>query len=487
MSEPVLILQKSVELRDPHDCTDSGDALALLEAVFDAPVRRRPEGGYVPALAERWSVSADARTWTLHLRAGLTFHDGRPLDAAAMARSIARMQRPDVGATLGAPAVWGQYLGGAQIEAGDDRTVTVTTREPVADLLDILVSAYAVPPEVDDPGFLDRPVGSGAYRVVAVEPGRSVRLAANPDWWGGRPANDALEFRREEDGDARAAAVASGAAQVATRLRASRHAASVTDAGRTWVDYTDPTSIIFILNSARGPCADPRVRLALTLAVDRQTVIDRVLDGDGVPLTGYVSAAHLGADPVPGDLFDPARAASLLAEAGYADGLTLHVDTPTRLPDEAQALTAEVAAQLGDLGVVLVPHVVEDRVAYAEQVRDKKIHDLCVFDSSPMSTFRVLYEKIDSRVAGSWWEGYGNADVEALLDAARRTTDTAARSELYARAYHALAENPAWLSLYHHRLGIALSAAPEGSPMRNDGVLDVTLMTEADTTMRERT
>ena len=99
----------------------------------------------------------------------------------------------------------------------------------------------------------------------------------------------------------------------------------------------------------------------------------------------------------------------------------------------------------------------------------------------------MLYEKIDSRVAGSWWEGYGNADVEALLDAARRTTDTAARSELYARAYRALAENPAWLSLYHHRLGIALSAAPEGSPMRNDGVLDVTLMTEADTTMRERT
>ena len=346
MSEPVLILQKSVDLRDPHDCTDSGDALALLEAVFDAPVRRRPEGGYVPALAERWSVSADARTWTLTLRAGLTFHDGRPLDAAAMARSIARMQRPDVGATLGAPAVWGQYLGGAQIEAGDDRTVTVTTREPVADLLDILVSAYAVPPEVDDPGFLDRPVGSGAYRVVAVEPGRSVRLAANPDWWAGRPANDALEFRREQDGDARAAAVASGAAQVATRLRASRHAASVTEAGRTWVDYTDPTSIIFILNSARGPCADPRVRLALTLAVDRQTVIDRVLDGDGVPLTGYVSAAHLGADPVPGDLFDPARAASLLAAAGYADGLTLHVDTPTRLPDEAQALTAEVAAQI---------------------------------------------------------------------------------------------------------------------------------------------
>ncbi|MDF1792633.1 MAG: ABC transporter substrate-binding protein [Thalassobaculaceae bacterium] len=493
MTEPIVVLQKSVELRDPHDCTDSGDALALLEAVFDAPVRRRPGGGYAPALAEHWEVSGDARTWTLHLRAGLAFHDGRPLDAAAMAWSIARLQRPDVGATLGAPAVWGQYLGGAVIDAPAARTVTVTTREPVADLLDILVSAYAVPPAVDEPGFLDRPVGSGAYRVEAVEPGRSVRLSVNPAWWGGRPANAALEFRCEEDGDARAAAVASGAAHLATRLRASRHAESVADAGKAWVGYTDPTSIIYILNAAAGPsagpcadpgaspCTDPRVRLALTLAIDRRRVIDRVLNGDGVPLTGYVSAAHLGADPTPGDLFDPARARLLLAEAGYGAGLTLHVDTPTRLPDEAQALTAEVAVQLAALGVTLVPHVTEDRVLYAEQVRDKKVHDLCVFDSSPMSTFRVLYEKIDSRVAGSWWQGYHDPGIEALLDAARRTTDTAARARIYARAYHALERNPAWLTLYHHRLGIALSAAPDVSPMRDDGVLDVTLLADLTT------
>jgi peptide/nickel transport system substrate-binding protein len=117
MSDHPVILQKSVEFRDPHDCTDSGDALALLDAVFDAPVRRRPDGGYAPALAERWAVSPDARTWTLTLRSGLTFHDGRSLDASVMAASIARMQRPDVGATLGAPAVWGQYLGGAKIAA----------------------------------------------------------------------------------------------------------------------------------------------------------------------------------------------------------------------------------------------------------------------------------------------------------------------------------------------------------------------------------
>jgi len=476
MTEAPVILQKSVELRDPHDCTDSGDALAILEAVFDAPVRRRPGGGYDPALAERWTVSDDARTWTLHLRDGLRFHDGRPIEAEAMAASIRRMQRPDVGATLGAPAVWGQYLGGAEIAAVDASTVTVTTAEPLADLLEILASAYAVPPEVDEPGFPARPVGSGAYRVEAVAPGAAVHLRRNPDWWGEPPSNDALVFRAEPDAEARAAAVVSGAAAAATRLRPSRQERAITAAGRHWTGFTDPTSIIYILNAAAGPCADARVRRALTLAVDRVRVIARVLDGDGGPLTGFVSAAHFGADPVVGDIHDPDQARALLTEAGHGGGLTLHVDTPTRLPDEAQALTAELAAQLADIGVTLVPHVIEDRVFYAEQVRDKNIHDLCVFDSSPMSTFRVLYEKIDSRVAGSWWQGYRNPEVERLLDSARRTVKDEARAGLYRRTYHALLEDPAWLTLYHHRLGTALAVAAPRSPMRDDGVLDVTLL-----------
>lgn len=478
MTDPALILQKSVDLRDPHDCTDSGDALALLDAVFAAPVRRLADGSYAPALAERWSVGPDARRWTLTLREGLRFHDGRVLDAAAMAASIERMKRPDVGATLGAPAVWGQYLTGAEIRVEDSRTVTVTTVDPMADLLDILVSTYAVPPEVDDPDFLTRPVGSGAYRVEAIQPGEEIRLAAAPGWRGGRVANQRLTFRAEPDADRRAEAVASGVAAMATRLRGSRHAATVRQASRSWTAFTDPTAIIFILNAASGPCADPRVRRALTLAVDRNRLIDDVLDGDGESLAGFVSAVHFGAAPEAEDLFDREAAAKLLAAAGYGAGLTLTVDTPTRLPDEALALTAAFGCQLSTVGIRLEPRVTEDRVAYAEQVRDKRIGDLCVFDSSPMSTFRVLYEKIDSRVAGSWWQGYANPGVEGLLDEARRTVDDAVRARLYGDAYRALLVDPAWVPLYHHRLGVASAVALPESPMRADGVLDVTLLPE---------
>lgn len=482
MTDHAVILQNSVDFRDPHDCTDSGDALALLEAVFDAPVRRRADGGYAPALAESWTVSADARTWSLRLREGLIFHDGRPLDASAMAASIARMKRPDVGATLGAPAVWGQYLACAEIQAVDARTVSITTAEPLADLLDILASAYAVPPEVDDPDFRRHPIGSGAYRVEVSLPGSEIRLAANPHWWGGPVRNAGLVFRCEPDADRRASAVASAQAVLATRLRASLQQPAIVRAGRFWTGYTDPTSIIYLLNAAHGPCADARVRRALTLAIDRARLIVRVLGGDGDVLEGFVSASHFGApasfrDASSSDgVFDQQAARALLAEAGHGAGLVLTVDTPTRLPDEAQALTDALGEQLAAVGVTLQRRVTEDRVAYAERVRDKQIGDLCVFDSSPMSTFRVVYEKIDSRVAGSWWQGSANPTVEHLLDQARRTVDDGARARLYGDIYRALQADPAWIPLYHHRLGVASSVPLDPCPVRGDGVLDVTLL-----------
>jgi peptide/nickel transport system substrate-binding protein len=101
---------------------------------------------------------------------------------------------------------------------------------------------------------------------------------------------------------------------------------------------------------------------------------------------------------------------------------------------------------------------------------------MCVFDSSPMSTFRVLYEKIDARVAGSWWQGYHNPAVEAQLDAARQETSHAARGRLYGQSYAALQADPPWLTLYTHARTIGLAGSHPGFRMQADGILDVTAL-----------
>ncbi len=466
MPAPTIILQRDVAFQDPHDCTDRPEVLALFEAVFDAPVRRGPDGRFRPALAERWAVSADACIWTFHLRPGLKFHNGAPVDAAVMSAMIRRMQRPDIGATLGAPAVWGQYLGGAEVETLDPLTFVIRLAEPIADLLDVLCSAYALPPELaDTPGFLDHPIGSGAYRVDDVGDGE-IRMSANPDWHGGKVPNQRLIWRAEPDADARTTAVANGEAQIATRLPPG--------AGRT--SYLSPVAIIYLLNAARGPLADARVRRALALAIDRDALIRDVLGGAGRPLVGFLSPNHVGADPAPAPMHDPVEAKRLLAEAGHRDGLNLQIDCPESLPDEAEALTAAIVKQLAAIGISAGVKTHADRTAYAEMVRAKQIGDMCVFDSSPMSAFRVLYEKIDSRNAGAWHQGYANPGIEALIDQARATSDGAAREALYIRAYQMLQEDPAWLTLYNHVTAAALAGNCPEWRMRADGVLDVTTL-----------
>jgi peptide/nickel transport system substrate-binding protein len=460
----VTVVQPRLVLADPHNSTDMSDALCVLDAIYDTLVRRT-DAGHVPCLARAWNVAEEGRVWTFHLVDGVTFHDGSPLDAAAVVASLRRMARPDMGVTLGAPGVYAQYLTGAEIEALDATTVRIALASPMSDLLDLLGYGYvAAPGSLDDP--VASPVGSGPYRVAEVT-ADAIRLARHDAHVAGRPPFAEVVFRKVPDRAARLAMLSAGEADVAIRVPK-----DAVLPGATLVDHMEPTVVIYMFHVARGRLADPRIRRALNLAIDRRRIVDSVLGGGGVPLHGPFSRVHAGYVPPVAEAPDPAAARALLAEAG-AEGLVIETDTPTSLPDVAEALTAEVGRQLAEVGVTLDVRRIEDREEYAHMVRRSEVRDMCVFDSSPLSTWRVLREKLDARHRGSWWLGYHNADVERLIDESARTPDTAARHALFRRAHDALVADPPWLFCFCevHRSGIA-GTHPEWR-MRSDGVLDV--------------
>ena len=463
MTAPVTILQRRANLVDPHDCTDAADDLSILSAVFGTLVRREGQG-FVPHLATDWAVSEDARNWTFTLRAGVTFHDGMPCDAHAVAQSLYRMAREDKGYTLGAPAVWRQYLGAASLEAAGLR-LTIRLADPMADLLDVLVQGFIASPASlaqMDAGDLTAMSGTGPYRIADVAAGK-VRLLPVE-------SGPVLIFQAMPDAEARAQALRDGMAQVATNLP---YEADL-GAGATRVTTLNPVAVIYLMNAATGPLTDSRLRRALDLALDREALIRDVMHGGATPLHGFVSPAHFGAGRNPAPARDVTLARSLLTEAGYPDGLTLSVSCPTRLPDEAMRLTAALAAQLQQIGVTLDVTCFEDREAYAHMVRRKEIGDLAVFDSSPLSTYRVLVEKLDARVKGSWWEGYHNPQVGALIDQGRRCTDSAGRAAIYAKAYTVMQSDPAWLTLYNPVRVTGLVGHHTGFTLGSDAVLDAT-------------
>ncbi len=466
----MIIAQPRLGLHDPHDCTDATDELTILHAVYDTLIRRVGQE-FVPHLARRWDVSDDACSWTFHLEPDVTFHDGSRCDASAVSECLVRMARQDKGYTLGAPAVWRQFLGGAQIDILDQLTLRVTLAEPMADLLDVLEQGFIVAPaafKALDEGDYSVQIGSGPYRLTEMTETRisAERVAGH---FAGEPANAHVTWQLETDQQKRMELLEQGKVQVAIGLdfKASKRLGGMRH------EFLSPVAIIYLLNSASGPLADARVRLALSLAVDREALILTVMQGAAHPLRGFVSPNHFGAGQRAGAMMDRDRASALLAEAGYRDGLTLQVDCPTRLPDEAERLTAALAEQLAQVGITFEVFVHPEREEYAHMVRRKEIRDLCVFDSSPMSTYRVLFEKIDSRVAGSWWQGYANPKVEALIDKGRVETDRNARAEIWREAYAVLQEDPAWLTLYNPLRVIGLTGEHPAFEMPADGVIDV--------------
>jgi peptide/nickel transport system substrate-binding protein len=469
----------AVTMADPHDCTDNADTLSMLGAVFDALVAPHPKnpGEYLPALAVHWSLDEDCRCWSFELRSGVTFHNGEPCDAEAMAYTLRRMTRPDIGATLGAPAVWAQYLGGANIEVVGPLSLRLTTRNPTADLLDVLQHAYAVPPALlstpeGGVAFKARPIGTGPYSVAEFAPPAKLLVRIVKDHWsiaGPAPPHSWLQWTAATSPSDRIRLVEEGECELATRVTApdlpslgppTLLAPAVMAPGLRFHEYLDPTCIILLFNcgaTSGGPCSDVRVRRALSLAVERSELVHTVLGGWGRPLHGCFSPSALGGPLEVAALESPPatdmsmatersslvtkrynQARSLLEAAGYGgkDGVTLQlrVDCPTRLPDEAQTLIHAVGMQFTRVfgpAVSLSVRVHADRVAYAHMVRRSEIGDLCVFDSSPQSAYRVLREKIDSRVEGAWWQGYHNPELNALLDVAAATPLTEARSTLY--------------------------------------------------------
>ena len=156
-----------------------------------------------------------------------------------------------------------------------------------------------------------------------------------------------------------------------------------------------------MLNLQLGTCKDKRVRQVLNYALNGDELIALVKGGDGSLLNGPLTALHFGYNPSTRPyVHDPDLARSLLSEAGFGAGLQLVLDVPRVLPNEAPHLARTMAEQYGRVGIQAQIKEFSDREAYAQMVRNKLIHDACCFDSSPLSTYRVLREKLHSKIRG---------------------------------------------------------------------------------------
>ncbi|MFN0070073.1 MAG: ABC transporter substrate-binding protein [Chloroflexota bacterium] len=287
----------------------------------------------VPGMAESWTLSDDQLTWTFKLRSGQTFHDGTPFNAEAVKFGFDRIL--DKGFAFYNPTIVAgnaQYIAGiASYAVVDDSTFQIVTRRPYSFLpWDLAYIFFPSPTAVKTHGnkdYVQHASGTGPFRMTKYVDGQVMELEPHPTYWQGKPKLDKLILRPMPEPAARLAGLQSGDVDWA-EVPPPNAVPQLKDSGFQIITGPYPHIITYQLNHTKPPFDDVRVRQAINYAVNRDANI-AVIDGFGIPASQYVHKGHPYYDDAwEGYSFDPAKAKALLADAGYANGLSLRMAYP---------------------------------------------------------------------------------------------------------------------------------------------------------------
>ena len=315
-----------------------------------------------PSLAEELESSADARTWTIHLREGVTFHHGKSFTAEDVHATFERAFNPDNIAPQAAELATVADM--AASGALDDLTYRLILKEPLA-IVKELLAAYAlgiIPADFD----LANPVGTGAFKADLFVPGQRSRFLRFRDYWEQQASVDELVIIDFTDDAAKVNAMLAGQIQSADNLptylvdsiRKQGGRALISESGG-WLPFTMRVDL--------EPYSDPLVRQALRLMVDRQELIDQALNGFATLGNDLYSPFDPGyASDLPQRQHDPEQAAALLAKAGRT-GLQLELVTSTAVGSGGVEAANLFAQQAKLAGVEVRVNKVDSSTFYGEQ------------------------------------------------------------------------------------------------------------------------
>lgn len=403
---------------DPHG-SDQTNTASALSHFYEALVDFGPEMELRPQLAERWENPSDTLL-RLHLRRGVLFHDGRPFTAEDAVFSLEHARRPESHVAYQLRAV-------SAVRATDPLSVEIETSRPVSALLNRLVFVRMLPRQTY-PGPIAHPLGTGPYAFAAGAPGATLVGRRFENYWGERPAFDEVRVLPLPESGERAAAVASGRADVVAQFPS-----------ESWKQGAGPgarlvsrrgLAVVFLgLSQKRGgPFADPRVRTAIALAVDREAIVREAMDGLGAPLDQVVPPWVAGySSALPRAPVDREKARALLVDAGLPRGLEAPLVVQDIHADVGQAL----ARQLAEIGVRFAIATLPQREFYdrwsAEEL-PASLFGWAAATGDALAAFEPLLHSPAGGLGRFNRFSYANAGLDALIEACDAASSLSERS-----------------------------------------------------------
>lgn len=463
----------SLDPQDTNDNASYGPEKVMLEGLvgFNAKMEQIPE------LAEKWDASPDATVYTFHLRQGVKFQDGTPFNAEAVKFNFDRIRNPDNKLKR-----YSLFKVISKVDVIDDYTVRFTLSEPFGAMIATFAhpaGAISSPTAIQKYGadYGKHPVGTGPYQFSDWVPADHLTMVKNPDYWdqNNGPKVDKIIVKPVPEDGTRVAMLQKGDAQFINNVPFAQAATVKGDKNLSLVETPSIYTYWVAMNTQKKPFDNLKVRQALNYAIDKEAIIKSVLSSYAQPCDSPLAPGVWGYNKTMTYPYDPAKAKSLLAEAGYPNGFqaTLRGASDTTAKQVMEALQAQFAK----VGIQVQVQSLDSATLTAERFKpldqnkgeldyagwspstgdaDWGIRPLLTKDNWPPSNFNLAF--------------YTNPKVEADVKAALQTSDPEKRKAAYADAQKVIMEDCPWGFLWSTTLLGGSRTNVGGISIQPDGI-----------------
>jgi peptide/nickel transport system substrate-binding protein len=397
---------------------------------------------YVGVLAESWEFQG--KKWVFHLRKGVRFHDGSPFTAKDVIYSYQRILHHKKSPQRYA------LEDITEMNAADDHTLILTTKEPTAVMLDRLTNRNILGKAAADKygsEVLQHPTGTGPYKFVSWQRDGQLVLTRNDDYWQTKAAIKEILTRKVSEDAARVSGLLAGQGDVINNVPV-EEISRIESNPRVRIERAQGQRMYFLaLNPAFKPFDNKLVRQAFNYAIDPSVIIKHIYEGNGYVMDGPVAANVIGADPsIKRYPLDPKKAKELLAKAGYPNGVDVKLYlAPDRYP-KAREVCQVIADQLRNAGIRTELVAQEFPVFWGQEgVNGGKLAFYYV--GRPAVDADTLYEQyfrsgVTKRIQ------YKNPEFDKLIEAEQTNGDMKKHTELLRQAGRILMEDVPFVPLY---------------------------------------
>jgi peptide/nickel transport system substrate-binding protein len=429
--------------------------------VFERLIWRDKDLALVPHLAAEMPRLVSPTVWEVKLRRGVKFHNGEDFTAESVKFSLERVGNP-ANKLRGTPPLAPLD----RVDIVDPYTVRVHTKVPWPIFTKAIGASQApmYPPRAyagKDSAYISKnPIGTGPYKFVRWSKDEEIVFEANSAYWGGAPRIQTVVFRPIPDDAVRVAALQNGEIDVSVNIPP--HLANVIANHPRLYLSTAPSirtiQLMFythqfdaqhtLVGPYAGPTADRRVRLAIASALDVDAIIKGVLDGKAMRVATLLTSMHFGFEPgLKPPKADVAQAKKLLAEAGFAGGVDLTLNSPQGRYVRDKEVAEAVAGQLTKAGIRTTLRTFEfvnymNNMAYVHKAGPVWLIGWGVGTMDAEGVYVPLFR------SGKFLSNYANPDFDRMVDEAQATMDERKRLELYHRINRLIVEDAAVVPLY---------------------------------------